>query len=147
MFEYSPLMMTVVERSSWTLHHQILHPHYRRNHHHVHVLDDLCLLQGCYLLEVGREVCQRRCWRDHLRREVELDRLDSTSSWLQVVKLQIRSTWLWYQLKGSRCRLEGVNSRTWKFTNFLAAVRSGSEFPDTPGNLKNLGKCPDCPTC
>jgi hypothetical protein len=45
-------MMTVVERSGWTLHHQTLHPHYRRILHHVHVLHNLCLLQEFPLLEV-----------------------------------------------------------------------------------------------
>jgi hypothetical protein len=31
--------------------------------------------------------------------------------------------------------------------NFFAAVKSGPEFPDTPGNPKNPGKCPDIPAC
>jgi hypothetical protein len=43
-----------------------------------------------------------------------------------------------------------MNSRTSKIITF-AAVKSGPEFPDifpdTPGNPKNLGKCPDIPAC
>jgi hypothetical protein len=62
------------------------------------------------------------------------------------------STLLGATLKGSRCRLEGgLNSRTWKFTNFFAAVSPGPESPDifsdTSGNPENLRKCPDCPAC
>jgi hypothetical protein len=97
-------------------------------------------------------VCQRHCWRDLLLwEEVEPEHLDPTSSWLQVVKLQIRRTLLWYQLKGSRCQLEGVNSRTWNLQTFYTTVSPGPEsrdiFPDTPRNPKNPGKCPDSPAC
>jgi hypothetical protein len=93
-------------------------------------------------------VCQPHCWRDLLlREEVELEDLDFTSSWLQAVKLQIQRTWLWYQLKGSRYLLEGVNSQTWNLQTFYTAVSPGLEspdiFPSTPGNPENPGKCPD----
>jgi hypothetical protein len=49
----------------------------------------------------------------------------------QRIKMSTRGGWI----------VEPENSQ------LSAAVKSGPEFPDTPGNPENPGKCPDIPAC